>query len=331
MLRPLGALNPTNFGFPTGASPDASAASTERLLGRLGSRPGALRAEFPGFSHCVWVPFRIVSDKLTLSDIATPRQAGRITHKNELTKRRRRSTMRQVIRADLDPRSRPNRRPRRGRSRAVAAARGDEPDLGESPGNAAFPPPAAVPTWARASGRAGEGDPLFAAGAGLALLDACPAPRSARRRRAALAPGAAERRRLRQDPAPQRRRRRAARPALRRWATPLGLRRSSCRSGATSPAGRPASTPPARRRGGAARPGLSDPNGLASGLKACAGEGDPVSAAAKAAALVFSAFPDAPAAEAEILALWVFDLVIAIRLRWARPLPLIAGKFWTRL
>ena len=69
-----------------------------------------------------------------------------------------------------------------------------------------------------------------------------------------------------------------------------------------------------------------DPNGLAASLKACAGEGDPVSAAAKAAALAFSAFPDAPAAEAEILALWVFDMVIAIRLRWARPLPLIATK-----
>jgi hypothetical protein len=35
-----------------------------------------------------------------------------------------------------------------------------------------FPPPALVPTWARASGRPGEGDPLFFAGAGLALLDA---------------------------------------------------------------------------------------------------------------------------------------------------------------
>ena len=34
-----------------------------------------------------------------------------------------------------------------------------------------FPPPAA-PTWARASGRAGQGEPLFFAGAGLALLDA---------------------------------------------------------------------------------------------------------------------------------------------------------------
>ena len=33
-------------------------------------------------------------------------------------------------------------------------------------------PPAPIPAWAQASGRAGEGDPLFAAGAGLALLDA---------------------------------------------------------------------------------------------------------------------------------------------------------------
>jgi hypothetical protein len=69
-----------------------------------------------------------------------------------------------------------------------------------------------------------------------------------------------------------------------------------------------------------------DPNGLASSLKDCAGEGDPVSAAGKTAALVFSVFPDAPAAEAEILALWLFDLAIATRLRWARPLPLITTK-----
>jgi hypothetical protein len=71
---------------------------------------------------------------------------------------------------------------------------------------------------------------------------------------------------------------------------------------------------------------LPDPNGLASSLKACAGEGDPLSAAAKAAAFTFSVFPDAPVAEAEILALWVFDLAIAIRLRWPRSLPLIATK-----
>jgi hypothetical protein len=41
---------------------------------------------------------------------------------------------------------------------------------------------------------------------------------------------------------------------------------------------------------------------------------------------VASACPDAPAAEAEILALSVFDLAIAIRLRWPRPVPLIATK-----
>jgi hypothetical protein len=36
----------------------------------------------------------------------------------------------------------------------------------------ASPPPAPIPTWARANGRAGESDPLFMAGAALALLDA---------------------------------------------------------------------------------------------------------------------------------------------------------------
>ena len=39
-----------------------------------------------------------------------------------------------------------------------------------------FRQPAPIPAWARASGRAGEGDPLFAAGAGLALLDGFLAP-----------------------------------------------------------------------------------------------------------------------------------------------------------
>jgi hypothetical protein len=58
-----------------------------------------------------------------------------------------------------------------------------------------------------------------------------------------------------------------------------------------------------------------DPNGLASSLTTCAGKGDPVSAATKASALAFAAFPDAPPAEAEILALWVFDLTLALRLR----------------
>ena len=92
-------------------------------------------------------------------------------------------------------------------------------------------------------------------------------------------------------------------------------------------AGRPPSLDPSRIFDAAARLDLAvDPNGLAAGLKACAGEGDPVSAAAKAAALAFCAVPDAPAAPSEILALWVLDRVIAIRLRWPRPVPLIAAK-----
>ena len=94
-------------------------------------------------------------------------------------------------------------------------------------------------------------------------------------------------------------------------------------------AGRPPSLDPGRLADAAARLDLAspDPNGLADSLQDLRqGRDDPVSAAAKAAALAFSAFPDAPAAEAEILALWVFDLVLAIRLRWPRPVPLIATK-----
>ncbi len=65
---------------------------------------------------------------------------------------------------------------------------------------------------------------------------------------------------------------------------------------------------------------------LAESLSETARAGDPVSAAAKAAAAVFAAFPDAPAADAEVLALWAFDSVLALRLRWPRPVPLIATK-----
>ncbi|MBV8795125.1 MAG: DUF1403 family protein, partial [Hyphomicrobiales bacterium] len=65
---------------------------------------------------------------------------------------------------------------------------------------------------------------------------------------------------------------------------------------------------------------------LAESLREQSRAGDPVSAAAKAAAAAFSAFPDAPAAEAEILALWAFDISLAIRLRWPRPQPLIATR-----
>jgi hypothetical protein len=93
-------------------------------------------------------------------------------------------------------------------------------------------------------------------------------------------------------------------------------------------AGRPPSLDPGRIFDAAARLDLPlpDPNGLAASLNACAGEGDPVSAAAKAAAMTFCAFPDGPAAPYEIFSLWVFDMTLAIRLRWPRPVPLIATK-----
>jgi hypothetical protein len=185
-------------------------------------------------------------------------------------------------------------------------------------------PPLAAPAWGRASGRAGQGDPLFFAGAALALFDAFlrgdPPSAGALRSRLALMSAAASAKILRlnadegalrdlrfavgDDPGP-------AAKLLRLW---------------RDLSGRPPSLDPSRLAAAAARLELTlpDPNGLASSLKACAGEGDPVSAAAKAAAATFRAFPDAPAAEAEILALWVFDSVIATRLRWPRPLPLIS-------
>ena len=231
---------------------DASASSRAPTGAASEGAGGAAGPGFAAFRMGFGRAFRIMSDKAILSDIATPRQAGRIPRHNSVTKRRQRLTMRQVIRADLtlvpDPLAdlgdgvpAPPRR----------SAREPKPELGENPGQQAFPPPAPIPAWARASGRAGEGDPLFAAGAGLALLDALSAPRPARRRGAALPPGAPERRRFRQDPAPQRRRSRAARPAL-RGRRPAGPAARLLRSGATSPGGRPASTPagsPPRRRG----------------------------------------------------------------------------------
>jgi hypothetical protein len=194
----------------------------------------------------------------------------------------------------------------------------------KAPERQAAQPPAA-PSWARASGRAGQGDPLFAAGAGLALLDAFlradPPAAGALRSRLALQSAAASAKilRLNVDEGALRDLRFAVGDALGPAANLLRLWRDL--------AGRPPGLDPGRISDAVARLDLAvDPNGLASSLKACAGEGDPVSAAAKAAALVFSTFPDAPAAEAEVLALWVFDLSIAIRLRWARPVPMIATR-----
>jgi hypothetical protein len=186
------------------------------------------------------------------------------------------------------------------------------------------PPPAAVPAWARASGRAGE--PLFFAGASLALLDAAlrrdPPAAGALRSRLALQSAAASAKilRLNADASALRDVRFAATAEPPPAAKLLQLWRDL------------ASRPPsldARRLASAA--GLLDcpvaaADALAERLSEQSRAGDPISAAAKAAALFFSAVPDAPAAEAESLALWAFDLVLALRLRWPRPLPLIAAR-----
>jgi hypothetical protein len=232
-----------------------------------------------------------------------------------------------VIRADLDLLAEPppdpeNRGPTPIRKRARA-----KPSPAKTPEWKAFPARAPIPAWARAGGRAGEGDPLFFAGAGLALLDAClradPPAAGALRSRLALKSAAASAKilRVRADEATLRDLRFAVVDPLGPAAALASLWRDC--------AGRPPSLSPDRIGEAAAQLdlALADPNGLASSLNACAGEGDPVSAAAKAAALAFCAFPDAPAPNAsEILALWAFDMVIAIRLRWSRPLPLIATK-----
>jgi hypothetical protein len=188
------------------------------------------------------------------------------------------------------------------------------------------PLPAAVPAWVRAHGRAGESEPLFFAGASLALLDAHlrrdPPAAGALRARLALTSAAASVRILRLN---------ADMSALRdlRFAAtaeppPAAKLLQLWRELSTKPPGLDA------RRLGAAGALLAcpvaAPDALAERLAETARAGDPVTAAAKVAAAVFAAFPDAPAADAEVLALWMFDSALALRLRWPRPLPLIASR-----
>jgi Protein of unknown function (DUF1403) len=227
-----------------------------------------------------------------------------------------------VIRADFElladlPPDPEDRGPAPIRKRARA-----KPSPGKTAERQAFPP-APIPAWARAGGRA-DGDPLFFAGAGLALLDAVlrrdPRSAGALRSRLALQSAAASAKVLRLN---------THEGALRDLRFAVGDAGPAARLLHLwrELAARPPSLDPNRFAAAAAALDLAmDPSGLASSLKACAGQGDPVSAAAKSAALVASAFPDAPAADAEILALWLFDLVLALQLRWPRPVPLIAAK-----
>ena len=197
----------------------------------------------------------------------------------------------------------------------------------KTPERQAFPALAPVPSWARLTGKAGEGEALFAAGAGLALLDAHlrrdPPSAGALRCRLALMSAAASAKILRLNAAAAALRdlRFAVGDDLGPAARPVQLWRDLAR--------RPARVDSRRILEAAVRLDLAppDPERLATALHALAeGPDDPVSAAVQAAALAFAACPDAPSPEAEVLALWVADLILALRLRWPRPLPLIATK-----
>ena len=226
------------------------------------------------------------------------------------------------------PVSEPHRRAWRASFCSSATEQTNAEDRSENPSDARpSPPPAPIPAWARASGRAGEGDPLFAAGAGLALLDAFlradPPAAGALHARLALKSAAASAKILRvnADEGALRDLRFASANALGPAANLLSLWRDV--------AGRPPSLDPGRILDAAARLDLAllDPNGLASSLKALFRGGRSGFGGRKGRSR--SPFPPPrtlAAAEAEILALWAFDMVIAIRLRWPRPVPLIATE-----
>jgi hypothetical protein len=265
-----------------------------------------------------------MSDKVILSDIPHPRQAGRIP-RYKRDKAPHKTHHAPVIRADFDLLAEPPPDVQE-RFSAPPAKRARAKTSQAKTTERHAPPPAPIPAWARANGRAGQGGPLFAAGAGLALLDAFlhtdPPAAGALRARLALQSAAASAKllRLNADEAALRDLRFGTGDPVGQAAPLLALWRDS--------AGRPPSLDPGRILDAASRLDLilPDSNGLAVSLKARAGEGDPLSAAAKAAALAFAAVSDAPTPPSEILALWVFDLTLALRLRWPRPVPLIAVK-----
>ena len=170
---------------------------------------------------------------------------------------------------------------------------------------------------------------MFAAGAALALLDAAlradPPAAGALRARLALQSAAASAKMLRLN---NRRERLYARPALRRWPTRLGPPRTLCRCGAIAPAGRPASTPtgspPRRRRLDLALPDPNGPRIQPEGLRrgGRSGFGRRVRPSPSSRTLRRPTPKSSP--------LSLFDLAIAIRLRWPRPVPLIAVKILIR-
>jgi hypothetical protein len=232
-----------------------------------------------------------------------------------------------VIRADLDLLADPTADLGESVAAPLRKPARAKPSATKTPERQAFSPPAPIPSWARASGRAGERQPLFAAGASLALLDAHlrrdPPYAGAVRQRLAVHSAAATAKilRLNADAAALRDLRFAVGDELGPAAKLLSLW--------SDLAGRPPSLDPGRIGEAAARLDLTppDPHALVADLRQIVKSVDnPVSSAAKAAASAFEAFAVENAPEAEVFALWIADLILALRLRWPRPLPLIATR-----
>ena len=184
------------------------------------------------------------------------------------------------------------------------------------------------PAWARIDLRAQEARPaaFFAAGASLALLDGIlrenPPFAGALRSRLALRAAAASARilRLREDEAVLRD---AEHLAAAEDPGPAGRLHRLWRSLARQDAWLDA-----KRFGEALRlfdpAELGDLGALIGALRELAkGPGDPLTLAAQAAA---RAYHLCPGPEGEVLALWTADLLLAMRLGWERPAPLLVTK-----
>lgn len=185
-----------------------------------------------------------------------------------------------------------------------------------------------LPSWARADPKAREAAQaaFFAAGAGLALVDGVfrqnPPFADALRQRLALRAAASAARilRLREDEA-------ALRDAEHLAASADPGRAGRLHRLWRSLAGRDPRLDAERLREALRLLDLPEPVGLG----ALVGElrdllqtpGDPVTLAAQAAARAAS---PSQGPEAEVFALWAADLLLALRLRWERPAPLLMTK-----
>jgi hypothetical protein len=187
------------------------------------------------------------------------------------------------------------------------------------------------PRWARIGENAVRaGDPVFFAGAALALLDhflaASPPFAGALRQRLALRAAVAcvKMARLREDASGLRDAEHLTPGAGTTQTSLAGRVHRLWRLFASRPMRLDAST----LRIAADLVGLTDAtslDGLADALRAIvAVDEHPLAAAVGASAAAMKLFSDAPPVDVEIFALWLSDLALAQRLRWDAPLPLLA-------